>query len=334
MDLVIGADGGGTKTACAIAQMNGRIIGLGYAGPSNHLRLPGRHAQAAEAVLEGAQAAFADSGMAGARVRQAYLALAGVGTDGVNVKMMDAARQVLDAEEIIVDNDAVAGLAAATGQLYGVVIIAGTGSIAVAVDREGRRARSGGWGYRIGDEGSGQWIGRLGLAAAARAHDGRGGPTALVARALEHFSIETVDEIRSVLYRQPTNNRDIADFCVQVVAAAWEGDEVAMDIIGQAGRELALAAWAAARSLGMDSTEFPVSPNGSVFKAGDVITSPFKEELGRLAPTAEVVSAPFPPVVGAVILALLSAGVKVDSVVQENLERSWEEVRARHERLS
>ncbi len=100
-----------------------------------------------------------------------------------------------------------------------------------------------------------------------------------------------------------------------------------MDIIGQAGRELALAAWAAARSLGMDSTEFPVSPNGSVFKAGDVITSPFKEELGRLAPTAEVVSAPFPPVVGAVILALLSAGVKVDSVVQENLERSWEEVR-------
>jgi N-acetylglucosamine kinase-like BadF-type ATPase len=334
MDVVIGADGGGTKTACAIAQMDGNIIGLGYAGPSNHLRLPGSHAQAAETVLEGVQAAFSDAGIAVIRARQAYLALGGVDVDRPNEKMAEAARQVLDAEEIATDNDAAAGLAAATGELYGVVIIAGTGSIAMAVDGEGRRRRSGGWGYRIGDEGSGQWIGRLGLEAAAKAHDGRGKPTSLADRVLDHFGIETVDGLRSVLYKQPVNNRDIADFCMQVMASAREGDEVALDIVNRAGRELALAVWSAADGLGMASAEFPVVHQGSVFKAGDVIARPFEEELGRLAPAATVVSAAFPPVVGAVMLALMRAGVEIDGAVRENLARSWEEVEARHERLS
>ncbi len=90
---------------------------------------------------------FRCGGIAVIRARQAYLALGGVDVDRPNEKMAEAARQVLDAEEIATDNDAAAGLAAATGELYGVVIIAGTGSIAMAVDGgEGRRRRSGGWG--------------------------------------------------------------------------------------------------------------------------------------------------------------------------------------------
>ena len=100
----------------------------------------------------------------------AQLALGGAGTDGVSVAMTEAARAVLDAECVYVETDAAAGLAAAAGELYGVVIVAGTGSIAMAVDREGRRARSGGWGYRVGDEGSGQIAA---LSAVHRAHDGR-----------------------------------------------------------------------------------------------------------------------------------------------------------------
>ncbi|HON41729.1 MAG TPA: BadF/BadG/BcrA/BcrD ATPase family protein [Bacillota bacterium] len=335
MDLVIGVDGGGTKTACAVADMEGNLLGLGLAGPSNYLRLAGGAREAAQAVRDGAEAAMRDAGLymsaSSCRIRVAQLAVGGVGIDGVNVAMSEAARAVLDAENVCVENDAAAGLAAAVGELYGVVVVSGTGSIAMAVDRAGRRARSGGWGYRVGDEGSGQDIGRLGLAAATRAYDGRGPATSLVERALARHGIDTLDGLRGVLYRQPVNNRDIADFCLDVVAAAQEGDAVALGILEHAGRELALAVCAAARALGMDAGEFPVAPCGSVFKAGDVILDPFKGELARLVPGARVVHAPYPPVVGAVILALLRAGVACDEAIRRRLAQSWKEVEKRHE---
>jgi len=335
MDLVIGVDGGGTKTACAVADMEGNLLGLGFAGPSNYLRLAGGAREAAQTVRDAVEAAMrgagSDTPASGYRIRVAQLALGGVGIDGVNVAMTEAARAELDAERVYVENDAAAGLAAGVGELYGVVTVAGTGSIAMAVDRAGRRARSGGWGYRIGDEGSGQHIGRLGLTAVTRAHDGRGPATSLVGRALARYGIDTPDDLRSVMYRQPVNNRDIADFCLDVAAAAQEGDAVALGIMEHAGRELALAACAAARALGMDDGEFPVAPCGSVFKAGDVILDPFDGELTRLAPGARVVYAPYPPVVGAVILALLRAGVVCDDAIRRRLAESWKEVEQRHE---
>lgn len=340
MDLVVGVDGGGTKTACLVADMQGNLLGLGFAGPSNYLRLSGGAREAAQAVRAGVDAAMHDAGLVlgagagalGDRVRVALLALGGVGIDGVNLAMAEAAQAALGMESVFVENDAAAGLAAAVGELYGVVIVAGTGSIAMAVDRAGRRARSGGWGYRVGDEGSGQDIGRMGLAAAARAHDGRGPATCLVERALARYGIDTLDGLRAVLYRQPVDMRDIADFCLDVAAAAQEGDEAALGIMEAAGRELALAAWAAARALGMDAGEFPAALCGSVFKAGEVICGPFRTELVRLAPRARVVQAPYPPAAGAVILALLRAGVACDKAVRDNLAASWKVVESRHER--
>jgi len=209
--------------------------------------------------------------------------------------------------------------------------VAGTGSIAMAVDRAGRRARSGGWGYRIGDEGSGQHIGRLGLTAVTRAHDGRGPATSLVGRALARYGIDTPDDLRSVMYRQPVNNRDIADFCLDVVAAAQEGDAVALRIMEHAGRELDLTACAAARALGMETGEFPVALCGGVFRAGDVVLDPFRGELAKLAPGARAVKAPYPPVVGSVILALLRAGVACDEAIRRRLAESWKQVEKRHE---
>lgn len=335
MDLVVGVDGGGTKTACLVADMEGSLLGLGFAGPSNCLRLAGGAREAAQAVRHGVEAALCDAGLdisaTGRRIRVAQLALGGAGTDGVSVAMTEAARAVLDAECVYVETDAAAGLAAAAGELYGVVIVAGTGSIAMAVDREGRRARSGGWGYRVGDEGSGQDIGRLGLTAVTRAHDGRGPATSLAGRALARYGVDAVDSLRSVLYREPVGNGDIADFCLDVAAAANEGDSVALRITDYAGRELALAVYAAARALGMDAGEFPVALCGSVFKAGEVITDPFQTELAKLAPGARVVQAPYPPVVGAVILALLRAGVKCDGTVRRRLAQSWKKVEKRHE---
>jgi N-acetylglucosamine kinase-like BadF-type ATPase len=351
LDVVLGIDGGGTKTACAVSRLDGTLLGLGYAGASNPLRVAGGFAGAARAVAEAIEAAMADAGLAGecgpkAHVRAVFMALGGISNDDAARRMETAAREVIGAHNVYADNDAVAALAAAVGESYGVIIIAGTGSIALACDRMGRRARSGGWGYRIGDEGSGQWLGRLGLDAVARAHDGRGPATALTARALRHFGIVSPDDLRTVLYRQPIDAHDIAGFSPEVMAAAGEGDGPALAIVRSAACELVATAIAAARQLGLgsDGTVFPVAPAGGVFSAGEIILGPFREELAACAPAASLVLPEFPPVVGAVMLALERAGAEavaksvagvpgavgaIDGVVRANLRRSWAELVSR-----
>ena len=333
--VVFGADGGGTKTDCAVGRLDGTIVGFARVGPSNHLRLAGGAAEAARNVREGLERALADAGFGGGRadgrVRAAFLALGGIGAENAHGQMLRAAQEAIDADEVVLDNDAMAGLASGVGECFGVVVIAGTGSIALAVDRQGRRSRSGGWGYRIGDEGSGQWIGTMGLVAAARAHDGRGPDTSLCDKVLKRYGISSVDQLRAVLYAPAADNRIVADFCPDVVAAAEEGDEVARRVVQEAGRELALAAYAAAKQLGLESVECPVVTAGGVFKAGDAVARPFMEELARLMPSARVVVPRVPPVVGAVALALMRAGVDAAHPdVQANLARSWEEVMVRH----
>lgn len=335
MDIVLGIDGGGTKTACAVARLDGTLLGLGYAGASNPLRVAGGFAGAAEAVGEAVEAAVADAGLGeapeGARVRAAFMALGGISNDDAARRMEVAAHEVIDAADIAADNDAVAALAAAVGESYGVIVIAGTGSIALACHRTGRRARSGGWGYLIGDEGSGQWIGRLGVDAVARAHDGRGPATALTARALEHYGIVSPEDLRAVLYRQPVDMRDIAGFAPEVMAAAGQGDGPALAIVRAAACELADAAVAAARGAGFDveTAEFPVAPAGGVFSAGEVIIGRFREELAARAPGASLVLPEFPPVVGAAMLALRRAGEAAVEEVRENIRRSWAELVSR-----
>jgi len=341
VDIVLGIDGGGTKTACAAARLDGTLLGLGHAGASNPLRVAGGFGGAARAVAEAAKGALADAGGGPARVRAVFMALGGISDDDAARRMEAAAREVLDAADVAADNDAVAALAAAVGESYGVIVIAGTGSIAMACDRSGRRARSGGWGYLIGDEGSGQWIGRLGLDAVARAHDGRGPATGLTARANAHYGMVSPDDLRTILYRQPTDSRGVAGFSPEVMAAAGEGDGVAVAIVRSAAHELADMAIAAARQVGMDpgSKEFPVAPAGGVFSAGEVIMCPFREELATRAPAASLALPEFPPVVGAVMLALKRAWAQADGAtaasttaagdaVRENLRRSWAEIAA------
>ena len=332
--VVFGADGGGTKTDCAVGRLDGTIVGFARVGPSNHLRLAGGAAEAARNVRKALSGRWLtrDSGAAGPTCGPRGIPGAGgIGAENAHGQMLRAAQEAIDADEVVLDNDAMAGLASGVGECFGVVVIAGTGSIALAVDRQGRRSRSGGWGYRIGDEGSGQWIGTMGLVAAARAHDGRGPDTSLCDKVLKRYGISSVDQLRAVLYAPAADNRIVADFCPDVVAAAEEGDEVARRVVQEAGRELALAAYAAAKQLGLESVECPVVTAGGVFKAGDAVARPFMEELARLMPSARVVVPRVPPVVGAVALALMRAGVDAAHPdVQANLARSWEEVMVRH----
>lgn len=185
------------------------------------------------------------------------------------------------ARRVVVTGDLVTSYAGALGVGPGVVVAAGTGAVAFAVGPDGRTARADGWGYLLGDEGSGCWIGRAGLAAALAHLDGRGGSLALRLRAEAVFG--SVEALPELVHATDTPSQLIARFAPEVAAAAHAGDRVAGELWVQAGRLLARSAAAAAGGV-LDARAAVASYTGGLFAAGELLLDPLRAELERCAP--------------------------------------------------
>src|SRR6185503_20258313 len=177
--LVIGIDGGASHTVAILADARtGTTLGRGDGGPSNFQAVGA--APALRELNTAVAGAFRAAGVARVPVAAAALGLAGVDrAEGLDV-IRGWADLVQLADKHTIANDATLLFAAGTPEGWGLAIVAGTGSIAFALDRNGKDARAGGWGYMLGDEGSAFRTGLLGLRAACRSADGAGAPTALL----------------------------------------------------------------------------------------------------------------------------------------------------------
>jgi len=193
------------------------------------------------------------------------------------------------------------------------VIVAGTGSVAFGVDRDGRRARSGGWGPLLDDEGSGYAIGRGVLRAAMRAHDGRGPATALADAVRVRFALRTLDTLKQAV--RGIGIDEVAALAPLAFAAARDGDPEALRILRRAGQDLARMIEAVARALGWARSAFPLIAAGGVFEAGDLIMSPMTEALRAAGVQAEPRAAVFAPEIGAALLAARAAGLDAATLV-------------------
>jgi N-acetylglucosamine kinase-like BadF-type ATPase len=283
--LLLGVDGGGTKTRAVVVNGNLKTLGEGTAGPSNPLRVG--VSDAAGAVREAV-----DRACAAARVRRADISAAEVGLAGVKREdlreRMREALEALGVKSLEVVTDADIALYGATDGKAGLVIIAGTGSICCGVNARGRHACAGGWGPIAGDEGSGSWIARRGLQAAARASDGRGPKTPLVEAACEYFNVGQPSDLSTAIYAPNVTHNRIAGFGRFVIEAAKKRDGVAREIVVEAGRELGTAAGAVIRKLKMERERFQIGYVGAVFKAGELILAPIREEVALVAPRAKL----------------------------------------------
>ena len=184
-----------------------------------------------------------------------------------------AVAAAVPAARVVVSNDAVTAHLGALGGGPGVVVVAGTGAIALAVGEDGRWARADGCGTLLGDAGGGYWIGRAGLDAALRAQDGRGGSLDLLRRAETRLGAAIVSRV----YDAPDPVAVIAGFAREVADAARGGDDVARAIFGEAGRELARTAAAARDRAGLDG---PVAYAGGLFDVGELLLEPLRAALG------------------------------------------------------
>jgi N-acetylglucosamine kinase-like BadF-type ATPase len=180
-------------------------------------------------------------------------------------------------------------------------VIAGTGSIAYGRDNAGRGARAGGWGYVLGDEGSGYWLGRLALRAVLRAADGRGEATALTERLLAFYGVAKPRDLVREIYEGGTRPSAIAALAREVGAAADEGDGIAGHLVTVAAQELAAAAASVARRLSTERE--PVVLSGGTLLGMDRLRQQVTEELAIRLPQAPVRPLQTDPAHGAVHLA-------------------------------
>ncbi|MDT7780794.1 MAG: hypothetical protein QOC99_3306 [Acidobacteriota bacterium] len=281
--LVLGVDGGGSKTRAVVTDGGGEVLGEGVAGPSNPLRVG--VTEAANAIREAADRACAEAGVRRMEIVAAEVGLAGVKRADIRDRMRAALKELgIKTVEVVTDADI--ALYGATEGKPGLVIIAGTGSICCGVNGRGRHACAGGWGPVVGDEGSGSWIARRALQAVARASDGRGRKTSLVEAACDYFNVAKVEDLSTAVYAPNVTNSRIAGFGSRVVVAARKRDVVAREIIEEAGRELACAACAVIRKLKMERERFQVAYVGGVFAAASMILDPLGVEVQSVAPRA------------------------------------------------
>ena len=296
---VLGIDVGGSKTVCMLADESERVIALGREEGAN---LQGAGELALEKVLHSVMERTLDgTGIVPAAI---CLGIAGVDRASDESVVRSIMSRIGYKARILVVNDALIALQAGIGDGAGIVIVSGTGSIAYGRNDAGIASRAGGWGYGLGDEGSGYWIGRLALRAAVRHADGRGRPTSLTPLLLNHFGVERAAELIHRVYRDDFNPRSIAAVAQYVQRARDDGDAVAAGILGRAADELVTAAAAVMNRLKLRDSPFAFVLAGGMFHAVPWLSDQLQLVLPGLAPRCSVIRLNHEPAAGAVRLAL------------------------------
>ena len=295
------------------------MLATGKAGPSNPITIGTEKALAN--ILEAVDEASARCGVH--EFLASRLGVAGTDKSRLRQELMDGMRGSFG--DTAIASDAASALAGGTGCRPGVVVIAGTGSIAYGENRLGETARAGGWGWRLGDEGSGYTIGLKAIMAALRAHDGRGPETLLKRKIVAHLGLDSIDGIIDWVYEPGREPRDIAYLVPLVREAEAVGDDPAALVMAEAGAELGLVVNAVIRRLGLTGG-FPVSLNGGVFKQPSGYIMAFEEVVRREAPECALIRPRMPPLLGSGLLALKSIGVAVDEALLMRVEKSYREL--------
>lgn len=242
-------------------------------------------------------------------VAGATLGLAGLtGASDDAAWLCDVLRELHGEVRTVVATDVTIAHAGALGGRPGIIVLAGTGAVTLGVAPTGEAAQVDGWGYLLGDVGSGFSIGRAGLAAALAQHDGRGMPTRLAELAEDRFG--PLIDLPARVHTVANPPRLVATFADAVAEAARAGDEVAQRIWADAGHELARSVAAAVRRLraaapdGNDpAAPVSVSWAGGVFSHSDLLLDALHAGLVRLSPSPALVAPEGDAIDGAALLA-------------------------------
>lgn len=310
-DYLLGIDGGGSKTAVMLARRDGTLLGRGQGGPSNYHAVGRENAfQALDAAISQAWSA---AGMYEQPVAAVVLGMAGVDRPLDSLVFEHWIADRFPAARVRLVNDGQIALAAGTPQGWGIVVLSGTGSIIFGQDEHGRTARAGGWGYLMGDEGSGYLAALAALQAVAKAFDGRGPATSLTQRVTAFFQVDSPPDLITAVHQPGRTRAEIARLSRLVDEEALAGDAIANRIINQAAGELAAGVRAVAvQKLHLD--QLPAVLAGGFLVHGVSLQTALLAQVKALGIALEPVETVEEPLRGAVKLAakLLEIGDEIE----------------------
>lgn len=321
MGYVLAVDGGQSTTLSVIAKLDGTVVGAGLGGPANHLHEEGARERCKKSMRDSLSKAMEEAGLKEVQFEHIVLGMTGA-TELMKSLIWEVLQEYTTEEHFQFEHDSVTAWAGGTGGEPGVVVIGGTGSVALAVDSKGQRARVGGWGYYMGDEGSAYQIALMALSAATKGLEGRGPKTILTEAFMEHFGVNDMWDVHARIYSGEMDRADLAKLSKLVGDGANKGDEVCLEIMSKAAHELALLVKAAASKVDFTDVAPIVSTAGGVWKAGLPIWKPFEIEIMGAIPNVKVTKPVYPPSIGALVLALKGANVKLDANVINNIEKT------------
>jgi N-acetylglucosamine kinase-like BadF-type ATPase len=332
LKLVLGVDGGSSKTFALVADTEGHLLGFGRAGGSNHESVG--FAEAEKRLHHAAHEALADVGVKGP-IALGFWGLAGADLPDDFERLYAIADRINAAKRNVIKNDIVAVMGAGFTRNWGVGIISGAGFNAAGIAPDGREIRLAAMGAPTGDWGEGGDIGLEVLRLAYRSYDGRGKPSLLVERVAAALGLQSLEEIPFQIRAGTLDWSAIRDKLPPLLfEVAHQGDEVACDLVVRIGEEVGVTAATIIKRLGMEKLDVEVVLGGSIFKGkGPLLMDTIKAKVHRVAPRARIIRPEFHPVVGAVFQALHHLGVEVSPQVRENARATLPAELARSEEV-
>ncbi len=299
MGYTIGIDGGGTKTIGVLATETGDIVAKVQAGPSNYHVVGIEQTQSV--LLEIRTKLSAHIGEISLQSISVCIGMAGLGREEDRIVIGQICDEIGINENRILTHDAHIALIGGSGKQAGVIVISGTGSIVYGINESGKEVRAGGWGYLLGDEGSGYDIALNGLQSITRAADKRGKPTLITDLILKRLDLKTPNEL--IRWTHAANRDEIAQLAGLVFEAAELKDERAIQIVDNAFSELACAVETVTVQLDF-TQQFDIVFNGGILLNQALLADKLQRWIEKIIIGSNVIKPIHEPAYGAVLLAM------------------------------
>jgi len=302
MKYYAGIDGGQSSTTAVIAGGNGEILSRGTAGPADEVGVSADSTRLHDALDTALSSAIKNAKLDPSTQFESIVA----GISGYEGRVYGK-RPELPARKTKLLHDAPVAHAGALGGKPGIIVIAGTGSVAYGVDERGQAITVGGWGYVFGDEGSAFWIAREALSGIMRDRDA-GRSNDLLDEAMKYFNYSTLRAISRAFYMEAISREQMAGFARIVIRAGEMGSEAAERLTNEAAHAIANLAALAARQLRQNTPV--VALMGGLMQSKTMRESAIYS-VRRILPNAELVPPRHDSATGALILALREDGLSL-----------------------
>ncbi len=312
----LGVDGGGSKTTAVVADEFGNITVVETGGSINYYSNP----------LEATRTSMAEilkkikdkTGVS--RFKGAFIGMSALNGRATDAELEAFAGGVIDAEHIGMDSDLFIALETLLTDGSCAVVISGTGSMVAARDGDGVIRHTGGWGFLLGDEGSGYRLSLDAIRAGIRGGEGSAPETALTKAVLDFYQAKDFDALVDIFYNPPISRQRIASFLTALRTCAYDGDETAAVILSDGADDLAKTAMALLKDYPSD---IPVGLWGGVFQYTPSFIKRFSDRLAENG-FKNVFLLKYPPEIGAVFAAYRLCGIAADENILTNIGRGLE----------